>query len=340
MKSKRTNANFRTKVLLILSIVLLVVVLFCVNRNNNLNKNNHYYITMLGGSNMEDKGNLNSMGYLIQTANNKLIVVDGGRDIDSEQLVSDIKSIGNGKVDYWFLTHAHNDHIGAIMEILKDDTCDISIENLCYHFNTKDWYEENDPTRKDIAFEFIDYISSKDKNNKIKNIIDCKANDIFSIDNLDCKILRIANPDIKESKYAGNEASMVFKFMMKLKKDNYSDKSMLFLGDSYLETSNELLQNNYNDLKSYAVQMAHHGQDGVSKQVYDAIDPTICFYSCPRWLYDNDNGGGYNSGSWKSIEVREWIEDPSRKTKSISFQAFNGDKKIEITNDGYQEVIN
>jgi glyoxylase-like metal-dependent hydrolase (beta-lactamase superfamily II) len=113
---------------------------------------------MLGGSNMEDKGNVNSMGYLIQTTNNKLIVVDGGRDIDSGHLVNEIKQMGNGKVDYWFLTHAHNDHIGAIMEILKDDACDISIENLCYHFNTKDWYEENDPTRKDIAIEFIDYI--------------------------------------------------------------------------------------------------------------------------------------------------------------------------------------
>ena len=33
---------------------------------------------------------------------------------------------------------------------------------------------------------------------------------------------------------------------MKLKKDAYSDKSMLFLGDSHLETSNELIQNNYN----------------------------------------------------------------------------------------------
>ena len=339
MKKKRTNANYCTKVLLILSIVLLVVVLFFVYRNN-INKNNHYYITMLGGSNMEDKGDVNSMGYLIQTANNKLIVVDGGRDIDSEQLISNIKSIGNGKVDYWFLTHAHNDHIGAFMKIIKDDTCDITVENLCYHFNTKEWYEKNDPTRKDIAIEFIDYISSKDKNSKIKNIIDCKANDLYTIDNLDCKILRIANPEIIDSKYVGNEASMVFKFIMKLKKDKYSDKSMLFLGDSYLQTSEELLQNNYNDLKSYAVQMAHHGQDGVSKQVYDVIDPTICFYSCPRWLYDNDNGSGYNTGSWKSTEVREWIEDPNRKTKSISFQAFNGDKKIEITNNGYREVIN
>ena len=120
MKSKRTNANFRTKVLLILSIVLLVVVLFCVYRKNYLNNNNHYYITMLGGSNMEDKGNLNSMGYLIQTVNNKLIVVDGGRDIDSEHLINEIKLLGNGKVDYWFLTHAHNDHIGGVSFLLRE----------------------------------------------------------------------------------------------------------------------------------------------------------------------------------------------------------------------------
>ena len=70
-----------------------------------------------------------------------------------------------------------------------------------------------------------------------------------------------------------------------------SDKDILFLGDSYLETGNELLKNCYNDLKSYAVQMAHHGQNGVGKEVYDVIDQSICFFNAPKWLYENDNGG-------------------------------------------------
>ena len=279
------------------------------------------------------------MAFILQTANNKIIVVDGGREIDADILTEYINRLGNGKVDYWFLTHAHNDHIGAIVKILEDDNYNIVIDNLCYNFNTKDWYTSYDPTRSDIAVRFLDYIESDKSNTKINNINICQENDIIDIDNLRCKILRVPNPEIKESPSVGNEASMVFKFMMKKKNNTFSDKTIIFLGDSYLEASKEILNNHYDELNSYAVQMAHHGQNGVSKEVYDAIDPKICFYNCPKWLYDNDNGNGYNSGSFQSLTVQSWIEDEKRETKSVVFKAYEGDVTLKITDKGYQ-VIN
>ena len=47
---------------------------------------------------------------------------------------------------------------------------------------------------------------------------------------------------------------------------------------------------------------------------------------------------GFNSGEWKSIEVRSWIEDKKKKNKSILFQAFNGDVTLKITNDGFETI--
>lgn len=51
-----------------------------------------------------------------------------------------------------------------------------------------------------------------------------------------------------------------------------------------------LLKYHKDDLRANAIQMSHHGQNGVTKDVYDAISPEVCFYNCPEWLWNNDNG--------------------------------------------------
>ena len=55
--------------------------------------------------------------------------------------------------------------------------------------------------------------------------------------------------------------------------------------------------------------MAHHGQGGVTREVYEAISPSVCLWDTPDWLWDNNSGGGYNSGPWKTLEVRAWMEE-------------------------------
>ena len=62
-------------------------------------------------------------------------------------------------------------------------------------------------------------------------------------------------------------------------------------------------------LKADIVQMAHHGQNGVDKKVYMAVAPRICLWPTPQWLWDNDNGDGYDSGAWRTLETRQWIEE-------------------------------
>ena len=62
-------------------------------------------------------------------------------------------------------------------------------------------------------------------------------------------------------------------------------------------------------LRQDVVQMAHHGQNGVDKEFYAHIMPKVCLYCTPDWLWENDNGGGRNSGPWKTLETRRWMEE-------------------------------
>ena len=74
------------------------------------------------------------------------------------------------------------------------------------------------------------------------------------------------------------------------------------------------------------VQMAHHGQKGVSKKFYDATPVQVCLYCTPLWLWNNDNGGGKNSSSWTTLHTREWMRERNVKKNYTSIQ----NKTIEI----------
>lgn len=278
-------------------------------------------ITMVAGVALPENGDLNSNSYLIRTKNDKLIVVDGGEDGDTEFLLKYIMEYGGGTVNYWYITHPHQDHVGALCQILNSEENNIKIENLYYSFNNIAWYKKNDKRGYESELAMITALSS----NKIINKIECKRGKIINMDNIECEILRVANPKITNSDN-GNESSMVFKMTAK-----DVDKSMLFLGDAYKYASEELLEEP-EKLKSYAVQMAHHGQNGVTKDIYDKISPKLCFFNAPKWLYDDNNGNGYDSGNWQSLTVRKWVEEYN----ADSICAFEGDKTIRLTKDGYE----
>lgn len=90
---------------------------------------------------------------------------------------------------------------------------------------------------------------------------------------------------------------------------NTGKNRILFLGDTGIESSKKLLRTQKEKLKSDIVQMAHHGQNGATKELYQAINPKICLYPAQEWLWNNDDGRGYNSGPWKTLETRKWMEE-------------------------------
>lgn len=261
---------------------------------------------------LKNNGHSQMMGYIIKTNNNKTIVIDGGTSDDTENLVNKINEY-TGKVDYWFITHPHKDHATSFIDIVNNYNIDIG--KIYVTVNDEEWYKKYGDGREEECINFLNTINEE----KIKdNVEEVTLNQTILIDNIECEILGIKNPEITTN--AINNSSMVIKMKTK-------NNSILFLGDTGVESGNKLLEMQKEKLKVNILQMAHHGQSGVTEEVYDFINPKICLWPTPDWLWINDSGNGEDSGPWKTKETRQWIEKLNVKKNIIEK---DGNIKISI----------
>ncbi len=282
------NKKNKTQKKKILIIILIMIIIFIGIVE--IIKKNEKYIEL---TQLKDNSANQMMGYIMKTSTGKVIVVDGGNDADEPNLVEHIKALGN-KVDVWFITHPHGDHASAIIRVIEET--DIPIEKIYYTMNDLEWYKNYAEERAGEAERFYNAL----QNERIKdNIEEVKLNQIINIDFIKCEILGVKNPEITNNAF--NNSSMVIKM-------NLEKSSILFLGDTGEESGDKLLNTQKDKLKSDIVQVAHHGQRGAKESLYQEIKPTICLWPTPKWLWDNDNGGGKDSGQWKTLETRAWME--------------------------------
>jgi beta-lactamase superfamily II metal-dependent hydrolase len=291
-------------IVIIISILTIMLISFC----------GYEYIKYSNGIELTQLSPITSsqcMSYVIKTKNGKVIVIDGGTTKDSTNLEKYINKYG-GKVDAWFFTHSHNDHTGAFDEIINTNQ-DIKIGKIYVTLNDLNWAKENDPTRYENYENFYSALDTK------KEVVEeVSIDEEINIDNVKIDILGVKNPEITVN--AGNNQSMVFK--MKI-----NDKNILFLGDTGVESGNKLISTKKDKLKSDIVQMAHHGQNGVTEEFYKIVNPEICLWPTPQWLWDNDSGSGEDSGNYKTKETRSWIEKLNVKKNYV---AKDGDVTIKV----------
>ncbi len=306
-KSKQENKTNIKKLIIILIIALLIILLI-IGIKNLLAKDNKIELIQ-----MSPQSQSQMMGYLIKTKQGKVIAIDGGTVADTENFIKNVNDLG-GKIDIWFITHPHKDHAGVLNSVIEQNI-DLNIEKIYYTANDLSWYLEYDPERAYEAENFYKTIN----NSKIKDKVEEVAlNQIINIDNVSFEIIGVKNPEITVNPF--NNSSMVIKLKV-------NEKQVLFLADTGAESGKKLLETQGDKLKSDIVQMAHHGQAGVTEEVYKKINPKICLWPTPDWLWDNDPGTGYNTGPYKTIETRNWMETLNVKQNII---AKDGDINLEI----------
>lgn len=244
---------------------------------------------------LADYDNRQMLSMVLQDKNGTLVVIDGGWDIDADHLTDVLRSKG-GHVSGWFITHPHSDHVGALIQILNNPNSQITVDNVYYSLADQSWYEKVEPSRADYVNSFRAALATLPE----KKLHTVQKDQEIQMGLIKAKVLN--NPYLLDVTSVNN-SSVAYKFFM-------NDVSILVLGDMGPEAGQLLYaERSAGDLKSDIVQMAHHGQYGVSREVYAAINPKIALWPCPLWLWNNDGGGGIGTGEWKTLETRQWMEE-------------------------------
>lgn len=234
-------------------------------------------------------------GCVIQTQN-RTVVIDGGTMGDDKQLVEYLKENADSHIDAWFFTHPHHDHIGCFVSICKNYP-EIIVDKIYHHF--PDFETVKLHTRTETENELVEDFFKLTANKEVHIL---SVNEAFEFDEVSLRVLRIYNPDITENFI--NNTSTVYRI-------EGEKASFLILGDLGIEGGDEVMKNvPLSLLKSDYTQMAHHGQNGVSKEFYDHIKPQRCIWASPKWLWDNDAGNGFDTGIWQTVRTREWVALP------------------------------
>lgn len=240
---------------------------------------------------LESQTNNIGNSYVIRTVNGKVVVMDGGYDTD--YLRGFIDALG-GKVDAWIISHPHDDHITAITKMLENLN-GLKIAKIYHSRFTDELIDSEDANTAAFTRKFYSLLD----NATDIEVVDCHSGDEFEVDGVKFKVLSEKNPEIR----GYNDSSMAIKMWD-------SKKTFIFLGDLSVKGGQKLLDSEYaKDLECDYLQMAHHGQDGCDKHFYESVKFRACLWPSPSWVYDNDLGGGFDTGTLKTIEVRNWMKE-------------------------------
>ena len=255
----------------------------------------------------------------------KTIVIDGGTVGDAEQLQhflrthrppqSRLSADDPITVDLWLLTHPHHDHFGAFLTLCGQDPS-LSVARLCCRFPSIDDLRLYEP-RSEAEMQLWDTFDKLSRDRFADALhVNC-VGDTFTADDITVSVLRVYQPQIT-SNFVNNSSSVY--------KITGEAASVLILGDLGVEGGEELMQM-YPDeitvtdelgnetkrhpravLSTDYTQMAHHGQRGVSRACYEYLRPRACLWPTPEWLWNNDNGTGFDRGPWETVRTREWMD--------------------------------
>ncbi len=244
--------------------------------------------------------------YMVRSGGS-LIALDGGFEPESENLYRTVAAFG-GHVDAWFFTHAHDDHVAGFCKLMEDHP-DVHVGRIVRNFPA---------VEKILAYAADAELGLTARMDRIAaergiEIVTAHRGDAYAFDGFTMRVVNEMTDAFHENFL--NDSSVVYRL-------EANGKRVLFLGDLGWTAGADLLAKlPAEELKADYVQMAHHGQNGVDRAFYEAVDPDYCLWSTPSWLWDNMGPEGYDTGPYKTVIVRGWMSELGIKKHYIDRDA-------------------
>lgn len=177
--------------------------------------------------------------------NGKTMLIDAGNNEDGPLIVECLKELGIEKIDYLIGTHAHEDHIGGLDDVISA-------------FSIGTIYMPKVQTNTQTFEDVLTIIESKNLTIKTP-----KIGESFSLDDCNCTIVCVDN----ETENL-NLSSIVLRLL-------YGTQSFLFMGDAEIQNEESITWD-----KTNVVKIGHHGSDtSTSEEFLSQVQPEIAIIS-------------------------------------------------------------
>lgn len=255
-----------------------VCIYTAVNNLNNYEENEQVSVNQNNGNlvvHYLDVGQGDSE--FVELPNGECMLIDASTDIYSKTIIESIESLGYSKIDYIVATHPHEDHIGAL-------------DNIISYFDVGKFYMPDASSSSKCFKELETQIEEKQL-----DVITAESDvTVLNVNNLSVEFLSPIESSYSES----NNYSAVLKI-------TYGDNSFLFMGDAESLVERELIDKYDNELDCDVLKVGHHGGSNAScEEFLEEVTPEYAVISC----------GENNSYGHPHEETLERLENCQAKT--------------------------
>lgn len=299
--------------------------------------------------------------YFYTLADGSFVVYDGGvgKANEAENMWNAMEAMyekmhgyapdsGNNRIHIraWWISHEHGDHHTVLTKFLETYGEDIKMDYLMYNFTSaSERFNSNNPGTipKNIA-KMKDFVSGGFK------FIKLHTGQTFYFVNLKFEVMYTHEDTYPKGLEYFNNSSTVIRGTLRTTdaSGNPTESTCLWLGDLERIGGRRLLAAYGPSLDCDMVQVAHHGWNGLTKEMYDVIAPEVVWWPTSRtnfinwcnqgatthknfnWFFESDR---YIAYGLKSVKVI-LIADMYNTTMTITGTAADYDNLIDAAGTG------